>query len=199
MTELAHELHQLGHEITVLTSSPHYNPSNEGLQNPVYSPRIPNLFTDVVENGLRVIRIRMPQKRGRVWARLLDYLWFHSFTSLLAVLKIRRQDVIFVPSPPITLGINGYFLALLLRSKMIYEVLELWPDVPVRMGMLSNKLLIRLAYSVETFVYRKSAAITSIAHHFNQNLIKRGVPLEKLYFTPVFIDTDWMKPGPKAN
>lgn len=199
MTDLAQELHNLGHDVTVLTSTPHYNPSDEVLQNPVYRPPFPRLFSDVVETGLRVIRVRMPQKRGRIWARLFDYLWFHTSTTLLAALKIRHQEVIFVPSPPITLGINGYLLALFLRSKMVYEVLELWPDVPVRMGLLQNKLLIRLAYGIEAFVYRKSVAITSIAHHFNQSLIERGVPKEKLYFTPVFVDTEWLKPGPKVN
>ncbi|HHW87796.1 MAG TPA: glycosyltransferase family 4 protein [Chloroflexi bacterium] len=199
MTELAQGLQECGHEVTVLTSMPHYNPAQEVLSNPHYRAKLPKLYTDVSERGVRVIRVFMPLKGRKVWRRALDYIWFQSLTLVIGVLKAGRQDVIFVPSPPITLGLNGFLLKVLLHGKMIYDVRELWPDVPVRMGLLKNKLLIRLAYAVENFVYRNSVAITSIARSFNANLEARGVPKKKLYFTPNFVDVEWLKPLPKDN
>ncbi|MBX3053006.1 MAG: glycosyltransferase family 4 protein [Caldilineaceae bacterium] len=199
MSELAHGLHDEGHRVTVLTSMPHYNPTPEVLKNPTYRARLPRLFTDVDEDGVRVIRVYMPLKGQRVWRRALDYVWFQILTLIIGVSKAGRQDIIFVPSPPITLGINGFLLKFFLKGKMIYDVRELWPDVPVRMGLLKNRVLIQLAYAIEGFVYRNSAAITSIARSFNANLASRGVPPQKLFFTPNFVDVEWLTPLPKTN
>jgi colanic acid biosynthesis glycosyl transferase WcaI len=199
MTDLAHGLCARGHTVTVLTSMPHYNPSPEILGNPDYRARFPRLYTDVREQGVRVLRVYMPLKGQRVWRRALDYLWFQALTLIIGVIRLGQHDVIFVPSPPITLGINGYLLKVFLRGRMIYDVRELWPDAPIRMGLLKNKLIIASAYVIEKFVYDHSAAITSIALSFNNNLVSRGVPRGKLFFTPNFVDTDWLSPLPKSN
>ncbi len=64
---------------------------------------------------------------------------------------------------------------------------------------LRTSSLIASAYVIEKFVYNHSAAITSIALSFNNNLVLRGVPRDKLFFTPNFVDTDWLSPLPKSN
>lgn len=199
MTELAQGLEQRGHQVTVLTSMPHYNPSPSVLNNPVYRAGLLRLYTESFEKGVRVLRVYMPLKRQRVWRRVMDYLWFHFITTLVALFKIPRQDIVFVPSPPITLGLSGFFVCLLLKARLIYDVRELWPDVPVRMGLIRNSLLLRFIYGVEGYVYQHSAAITSIARTFIKSLIQRGVPTEKLYFTPNFVNVQWLIPGVKAN
>jgi colanic acid biosynthesis glycosyl transferase WcaI len=195
MAEIVNGLRDRGHDMTVLTSIPHYNPSPEVRSNRAYRTSIWRWFTITDEAGVRVIRIAMPRKRQRILARLLDYLWLHFFTTIVAMLKLRRIDVVFVPSPPITLGLNGYLIARLLRAKLIYDVRELWPDVPIRMGVIRNRMVVRVILAVESFVYRKSVAITSIARSFNRALIKVGVPESKLFFTPNFVDVAWLQPG----
>ncbi len=197
MEELAHGLRARGHEVTVLTSMLHYNPSEKILNNPIYRAR--RLFTESKESGVRVFRVYMPLKRKRVRSRALDYLWFHLATLIVAAIRIPRQDVIFVPSPPITLGLEGYLLARLKRGQLVYDVRELWPDVPIRLGLIRNPFLVRLVTALETFVYRRSACITSIAECFIASLLKRGVPREKLFFTPNFVDVDRIQPRDKQN
>jgi colanic acid biosynthesis glycosyl transferase WcaI len=199
MTDLAHGLQNRGHEVTVLTSMPHYNPSQRVLCNPVYRAQVGKIFTEAHESGVRVLRVYMPLKGQRVWRRAIDYLWFHLVTLIIAATKVSRQDVIFVPSPPITLGLEGYVLAKLLGGKLIYDVRELWPDVPVRLGLIRNRFLVRMVYAIEGFVYRRSSGITSIAECFIAGMVKRGVPREKLYFTPNFVDVAWISPGGKSN
>jgi len=201
MTDIAHGLHEKGHNVTVVTSMPHYNPSQTVLSNPKYRTKLPTLFTDVTEDGVRVIRVYMPLKGKKVWRRALDYIWFQTITLFVAFSKVNRDDVdvVYIPSPPITLGINGYILKKLLNAKMIYDVRELWPDMPVRMGLFQNKLLIRLVYAIEGFVYRNSYAITSIARSFIDSLAERGVPRDKMFFTPNFVDVEWLMPHPKVN
>ncbi len=199
MTDLARGLQEMGHQVTVSTSMPHYNPSKSVLANPAYRRRPPTVYAENKEAGVRVFRVYMPLKGRRLWRRVLDYGWFHLATTLVAGLKAGKQDVIFVPSPPITLGLSGWALTLVLGGKLIYNVQELWPDVPVRMGLLRSPILVRLVYSVESFVYRRSHAIASIARSFNETLAARGVPQEKLHFTPNFVDVDWLRLGNRDN
>jgi len=199
MTELTKGLQKKGHEITVLTSMPHYNPSDEVLSNPLYRASFFKFFTETVEDGIRVLRVYMPLKSQRIWLRIFDYLWFHIITTCVALATIRSQRIIFVPSPPITLGLNGYLLAKLYKAKLIYDVLELWPDAPIRMGFIKNKSLVRLAYWVESFVYRHSSIVACIAQTFVDALLKRGVPAEKLRLAPLFVDVERISPRPKKN
>lgn len=199
MTEVAHGLQKRGHAVTVLTSMPHYNLSAEVRHHPIYRPRLPRLVTEAWESGVRVMRVYMPLKRQRLWLRVVDVLWFHVMTLLVALRKIAPQDVVFVVSPPITLGISGYVLARLFKSRLLYHVLELWPDVPVRLGLIHNPLLLRVVYALEAFVYRQAAVITCIAQSFMESLGQRGVAAEKLRFIPILVDVDLVTPGSKAN
>ena len=64
MTELTRGLQKKGHEMTVLTSMPHYNPSAQVLSNPLYRASFFRLFTETVEDGIRVFRVYMPLKRN---------------------------------------------------------------------------------------------------------------------------------------
>src|SRR2546425_12839825 len=85
MTDVAHGLQKRGHAVTVLTSMPHYNPSAEVLNHPTYRPRLPWLFTEACESGVRVLRVYMPLKHQRLWLRAVDFLWFHVMTTLVAL------------------------------------------------------------------------------------------------------------------
>ncbi|MEI7467682.1 MAG: glycosyltransferase family 4 protein [Chloroflexota bacterium] len=198
MTDIAHGLCTCGHKVTVLTTMPHYNPSDVVRANPIYRSR--RLYTRTNEDGVDIVRLWMPLKGQAVWRRVLDYVWFHVLALLLGIIVIRgRQDIVYVPSPPITLGLMGWLLSLLKGAKFIYDVRELWPDVPVRLGLLKNKWAIRLVYAVEYFVYNRTAAITTIARSFIDNLVRRGVSREKLFFTPNFVDVDLVTPRLKDN
>ncbi|MBM3300465.1 MAG: glycosyltransferase family 4 protein, partial [Deltaproteobacteria bacterium] len=199
MTDIARGLQDKGHELTVLTTVPHYNPSQEIKRQPAYSATILQPVKRSVEDGVRVIRVLMPQKRQRVWRRALDYALFQGLTTVMGLFSVGKQDVVLVPSPPITLGLTGYLLSRRQGVPFIYNVQELWPDALIRMGVLQDGLLAGILYRVEGFVYREAAAISVIAQTFMEALINKGVPNEKLHFIPNFVDTDWIRPLPKEN
>jgi colanic acid biosynthesis glycosyl transferase WcaI len=199
MTDIAHGLSGNGHKVTVLTSVPHYNPSKEVLDNQVMRSSWRKPFTESIEHGVRVLRVFMPPKRHKIWARAFDYIIFQALTTILAVFKVARPDVVFVTSPPITLGISGILISWLRGGRFVYDVRELWPDVPVRMGLFRNPLLVKFVYWLEDFVYKKTVAISTIARSFNNTLIERGVPSKKLYFTPNFVDVDFIMPSKSKN
>ncbi len=199
MTDIAQGLQTAGHEVTVLTSVPHYNPSAQVRADPKFNASWRRPVTESREHGVRVLRVFMPLKRHKVWARGFDYLLFQFMTTLLGLFFVKRPDIVFVTSPPITLGLSGILLSRLCGGAFIYDVRELWPDVPVRMGLFRNPLLVRFVYALEAFVYRQAAAISTIARSFQHTLVKRGVPRDKLHFTPNFVDVDFIHPTHREN
>src|SRR2546428_8473967 len=117
--ELVDGLRQKGHDITVLTSVPHYNPTAELKKNRAYRTSFFRWFTETDEDGVRVFRIAMPRKGRRKWTRLFDYLWLHTFSTVLAAAKIRRRFAIcLVHKPPPSLRIKGYRVVQPLLAKV---------------------------------------------------------------------------------
>jgi colanic acid biosynthesis glycosyl transferase WcaI len=199
MTELALELKKLGHDLTVLTTTPHYNVEPEARQRQPLRRRWGGLLFESDCDGIPVYHAAIPVKGSRVGARLLDYLRFHAISTLAGLNIAKDYDVILVPSPPLTIGLSAWVLGLLRRVPFIYNVQEIYPDVAVSLGMLRRPALIKLLEGLERFIYRRSKKISVISEWFRRRLLAKGVPETKLAVIPNFVDTDFMQPGDKAN
>ena len=184
---------EAGHEVTVLASFPHYNCDEVW---PEYRGR---LFQRDRVGKVNVIRsyIFVPHKRSG-WQRILNYLSFN-ISSTLAGLFAGKQDVIFVMSPPLTIGLTAYVLGLLKRIPYCYNLQDIWPEVAVKLGMLRGRRLIAFFEAMEKFIYHHSRRIFAISDEFKSNLIAKGVAADKIEVIPNFTDTEFIKPMEKAN
>ncbi len=182
-----------GHEVTVLASFPHY--SCEAVW-PEYRGR---WFQHDRVGQVNVIRsyIYVPLQRSSI-GRILNYLSFN-ISSTLAGLFSGKQDVIFVMSPPLTIGLTAFVLGLLKRIPYCYNLQDIWPEVAVKLGMLRGRRLIAFFERLEKFIYRHSRKIFVISDEFKTNLLNKGVPSEKIEVIPNFVDTNFIKPMEKTN
>lgn len=182
-----------GHEVTVLTSFPHYNRDSVW---PEYRGR---LFQRDRVGDVRVIRsyIYVPRERSSA-GRIFNYLSFN-LSSTLAGLFAGQQDVIFVMSPPLTIGLTAFALGLIKRIPYCYNLQDIWPEVAVRLGMLRGRRTIRFFERLEKFIYRHSRKIFAISEEFKTNLRGKGVAEDKIEVIPNFADADFIRPMTKAN
>jgi colanic acid biosynthesis glycosyl transferase WcaI len=199
MTELAAELKQLGHELTVLTTTPHYNVEPEARARQPLRKRWGGLLYESEIEGIRVLHASIPVKGSRVGARILDYLRFHAISTLAGLIAVRSFDLIIAPSPPLTIGLSAWVLRLFRQAPYVYNVQEIYPDVAVSLGMLKNPHVIRLFESLERFVYARARVITVISEWFRRRLLEKGVNPAKLKVIPNFVDTAFIEPGSKRN
>lgn len=190
---LCDDLAEAGHEVTVLASFPHYNCDEVW---PEYRGR---WFQRDRVGRVNVLRsyIFVPHKRSG-WQRILNYLSFN-ISSTLAGLFAGKQDVIFVMSPPLTIGLTAYVLGLLKRIPFCYNLQDIWPEVAVKLGMLRGRRLIAFFEAMEKFIYRHSRRIFAISDEFKSNLIAKGVTADKIEVIPNFTDTEFIRPMEKAN
>ena len=72
-------------------------------------------------------------------------------------------DVVFATSTPLTIALPGASAAFRRSLPMVFEVRDLWPEIPIAMGFLSNPLAIHAARRLERFAYRRSAHIVALS------------------------------------
>ena len=199
LTDLAVDLQALGHEVTVLTTTPHFNVDAEARARQPLGRRWGALLQESRCGGIPVYHVRMRDKGKRVLARLVDYAGFHGVSLVAGAVLGEGFDLVLAPSPPLTIGLGAWLIGLMRRAPFVYNVQEIYPDVAIRLGVLRNRSLIRLMYRLERFTYRRARRVVVISERFRRDLLAKGVPDEKLVVIPNFVDTDFIRPMPRRN
>lgn len=199
MTELAVELQRLGHRVTVLTTTPHYNVDHTALGRHPLRRRAFGLWHTSELEGIPIWHVTVPHKGNRMWRRAIDYLRFHVLSLVLNLWIIGRQDVVIATSPPLTIGLVSWLLGLRWGAPSVYKVAEVYPDLAIRQGVVRGSILIGAMKALERFVYAKSAMIVPIVDQFRTVIHDRGVPDAKLRTIPDCVDLDTYRPLPRKT
>jgi colanic acid biosynthesis glycosyl transferase WcaI len=194
MTQLAEELALLGHQIVVVTSLPHYD------TNRIWDEYRGRLVVRERQGLLDVRRVYLyvPQRKENLLGRLLNYASFNMISTVVGALA-GQYDVVLVPSPPLTNGIAAFLISRLRGVPFVYNVQDIYPDIAIRLGVMTNPQVIAAFRTLEKFVYRKAAAVSVISEGFRLNLLAKGVPDSKLHVIPNFVDPELMRTLPRRN
>ncbi|MEO6838217.1 MAG: glycosyltransferase family 4 protein [Ginsengibacter sp.] len=170
-----------GHQVVVLAGMVHPNGS---AKRPEYKGKY---FVKKVQENILVWRCHVSESYNRSFAgRLWGYFSF-MFSSLWAGLfKAKGNfDVIVVTSPPLFVGVSGYIISKFKQIPFVFEVRDLWPESAIDTGVLTNKLIIRMAFWIEKYIYKRATLINVLTPAFYNTLkdIKQ-VPEEKLIMIP---------------
>jgi len=183
--ELAQTLIAHGHQVTVLTGFPNY-PS--GQLYPGY--RLQPLQRETIA-GVPVVRVPLyPEHSHSGIKRALNYLSFAASAATLGWVSVSKLDVMFVYHPPLTIGIPAYILSRLWRIPFIYQIQDMWPETLSATGMLKNAAALKTVGSFAKWVYEKATAICVISPGFRENLIKKGVPANKIHVISNWVDPE---------
>lgn len=199
MADLAVDLRDHGHAITVLTTVPHYNPDAAAQARQPLRPFWGSLLRRSDYHGIAVYHAAIPVKTPSIPKRVLGWFGFHAVSTLAGLITVPRPDVILVPSPPLSIGLSAWVVGMLRRAGFVYNVQEIYPDIAVNLGVLTNAGVIRALEALERFVYRRAAFVTVIAPRMRQRLISKGVPHGKVGVIPNFVDLDRLTPVPREN
>jgi colanic acid biosynthesis glycosyl transferase WcaI len=199
MGDLAVDLRVRGHDVSVVTTAPHYNPSSEAIRRQPLRPEWGALLRRSDFEGIPVHHVAMPPKSASIAARLGAWTLFHAVSTIAALFVVERPDVILVPSPPLSIGASAWIVAALRRSRYVYNVQEIYPDIAVSLGALRDPTAIRALEALERFVYRKSAAVTVIAPRMKRRLLAKGVEPAKVHVIPNFVDMERLAPVSRRN
>jgi len=191
--ELGSALVKRGHEISVVTSTPSYHAkgSLERYQG--------HLWVSEEVHGMAVTRLAIPNlaRNSRIGRGLWQFASAAAFTA--GCLLQTRADVALVYSPPLPLGLAALAARLLRHTPFVLNVQDLFPQSAVDLGLLNNNTLIRLFERLERFLYRRAAYVTVHSEGNKEHVIRKGADEARVSVFQNWIDTDFIRPGPRLN
>jgi glycosyltransferase involved in cell wall biosynthesis len=125
--------------------------------------------------------------------RVLEFVRF-ALGATVTALRLPRPDVIYATSPPLTMALPALVAAARWRAPLVFEVRDLWPEAPIQMGALRNRLAQRLARAVERFVYARSTRLIALSPG-----IRAALPQDRTALVPNSADLDLFDPRPEGG
>jgi colanic acid biosynthesis glycosyl transferase WcaI len=179
-----------GHRVTVITSAPNF-PDGKVF------PGFRNRGSVEERDGIRVVRVRtfITPNRG-FFLRTLDFVSY-MLAAVAAGLREEEPDLVAATSPQFFAAVGGWTLSRLRRVPFVFELGDLWPASIEAVGAARSRLLIAFLEKVELFLYRESTAVAALTHRFREDLVRRGIPEEKVTVVRNGVDLPRYAPRPR--
>ena len=133
-------------------------------------------------DGYRVVRTWLYATPNEGVARkTLGHLSFMASSVLLGWRASGAADVVVVSSPTFFSILSGWLLARLKRARFVVEIRDLWPAIFVELGVLTNRRVIRMLERMELAAYAAADQVVVVSEGFRSDLLRRGVPPEKVH------------------
>jgi colanic acid biosynthesis glycosyl transferase WcaI len=189
-TDLAEYLAGLGWDVTVVAGMPKL-PAWEA-----YEGYRGKWFLRETRGRVKVLRARIyiPKKPAAgqmpAWRRVL-----HDSSVVVSgvplALTTGRPDLLLSISPPLQLAAAAIGLSAVWRCPVVNWIQDIVPDAALNVGMMREGFAVRLARRLERFVYDHADRLAVIAEGLRSNLLKKGVPAEK-----ISLATNWADEAP---
>jgi glycosyltransferase involved in cell wall biosynthesis len=187
--ELAVRLKKLGIEVSVLTAMPNYPQMKiyDGYEGKDY------VYEEIEGIPVHRASIYLPKSKSIV-QRLLNYFSFVYSSARVGKNKVGDVDVIMCESPPLFLGYSALYLKRKKKAKLIFNVSDLWPESAEKLGVVTNKRMLKLAYNLEEKLYKKSVLVTGQTQGICKSINER-FPLVKTFWLPNGVDVSYYNPN----
>jgi colanic acid biosynthesis glycosyl transferase WcaI len=196
MTNIVEQLAARGHRLHVITALPWYR-----------HHRIDDGWTgswsqtEATDWGWITRLHPFPTDKANIPARAAA---FGGFTALAALAGLRpklRPDAVLAMSPPLIIGIAGVVTARRWRVPLVFNIQDVFPDVAVEVGAITNPKVIAAARALERTLYRASDAVTVLSDDLRENLAVKlaGHRPDRVRVIPNFVDVEAIRPGEHEN
>ncbi|UWN51852.1 putative sugar transferase EpsL [Alcanivorax sp. ALC70] len=180
--EMARRLIKAGHEVTMVCGS--YGGGNTGLESSFRRGR-----REGVVDGISIIEFDLAySNRDGFLKRSLMFLLFALRSIWVAM--TRQYDVVFATTTPLTAGIPGIFARRLRGKAFVFEVRDLWPELPRAMGVIKNPVVLWLMSVLEWCSYHSAHRLVALAPGMAEGIESRGIPKERIAMIPNGCDFD---------
>lgn len=180
--EMARRLVERGHEVTMICGS--YAHGQTGLDLPFTKGRRRGQV-----DGIEVIEYDLAYGNADGFLkRSITFLKF-SMRSIVVALT-EPADLVFATSTPLTAGIPGIAAKLLRRKPFVFEVRDLWPELPRAMGVITNPVILWAMSVLEWLSYRTADQLIGLSPGIVDGIAARGVPKDRIAMIPNGCDLD---------
>lgn len=180
--KMAKALVDRGHEVTIACGS--YDGAKTGLNGEFINGRRTGFY-----QGIEIIEfdIKYSNKLSFVKRTSVFFLYVWKTVGLALFYK---YDILFASTTPLTVGIPGIFARWIRGKKFVFEVRDLWPELPKAMGVIKNPVILWLMGILEFSCYRSATKLIGLSDGIVKGIARRGVRLNKIENIPNGCDLD---------
>lgn len=125
--------------------------------------------------GIKLNVINFPDGGNKtIFKRILNSFCFTFFASLISIFK--SYDLLICSSGPFTIGIPN-LINIFFKKKgvKVFETRDIWPQTGIEYKVITNKIVIKLAYLFEKLQYKYSDYIVTLSEG-QENYLKKKFP-----------------------
>ena len=159
---IVRELKSFGHEIKVLTTTPHYQPLPKSAAGKLMTPYVGRWVFKSDFAGIPCYHLKVPGEKGGFLKRIWTALIFHSRSLLFGRRAELDCDVVLTISTPPTIGLIGPLIAISHKAKSIFAVWDIASE-NFRTNSKKGSWLAWILYCIEKISFRWNDAITSLS------------------------------------
>jgi glycosyltransferase involved in cell wall biosynthesis len=178
--EMARRMVKAGHKVTMITSSAFF-PKHYNFTKPTTSLDI---------EGIKLKVINVPYSNQLSYAQRIKAFIVFAVKALVETGKVKDVDLIFATSTPLTIALPGIFGKYYHKKPMVFEVRDLWPELPIAIGALNNPLLKNMAKWLEHTAYKNSSHVVALSSGMKDGIVKSGFPAGKVTIIPNSCDIE---------
>lgn len=178
--EMARRMVAAGHEVHMVTSI-REDDSNS------------SEWTQTNEDGIHVHWLTVPYNNKMSYLkRILAFFQF--------AIKARKKavelggDIIFATSTPLTIAIPAVHAKKKLKIPLVFEVRDLWPELPIVMGAIKSPILKWAARKLERYAYFNSEHVIGLSPGMSEGVAATGYPEDKISTIPNSCDLTLFDP-----
>jgi len=169
---MAQALIKAGYNVTMVCSS--FTNGNTGLNKPF----IKNCRRGMVDN-IDVIEFNLNYSNNlSYYERIKVFIKFTLFS--IGIIFREPFDIVFATSTPLTTGIPGIFARLFKKKPFIFEIRDLWPELPRAMQIIKNPIILGLMNILELICYRSANKLIALSPGIKEGIIKKGIKEKKI-------------------
>ncbi|MBL4902443.1 MAG: glycosyltransferase family 4 protein [Desulfocapsa sp.] len=184
---MAKHLVERGHQVTMVCGS--YGGGKSGLN---------NTFVRGVRrgqiDGIDLIELELPYSNHDGFIKRSAIFIKFAVKSTFIVLR-EPCDLIFTTSTPLTAGIPGIVAKYIRNKPFVFEVRDLWPELPRAMGVIRNPVALGLMDLLERVSYRAANGCIGLSPGIVEGIRKKSNAEKAISMIPNGSDLELFDPG----
>lgn len=165
--EMARRLVTQGHEVTMVCGS--YDGGNTGLNSEFRRGRRKGVVDDI-----EVIEFNLAYSNADGFLKRAFLFLLFALRSVIVALT-HRYDVLFATTTPLTAGVPGICARWLRGKPFVFEVRDLWPELPREMGVITNPVILWAMGVLEWVSYRSAHHVIGLSPGIIKGVERCGV------------------------
>nr|WP_132712548.1 glycosyltransferase family 4 protein [Pseudomonas aeruginosa] len=170
--EMARRLIARGHQVTMVCGS--YGGGQTGLDVPFSKGRRQGTV-----DGIDIIEFDLAYSNTDGFIKRTTTFFSFALRSIRLAMT-EEYDLVFATTTPLTAGIPGIFARWLRGKAFVFEVRDLWPELPKAMGVITNPLVLGMMSVLEWLSYRSAHRLIGLSPGIVEGIERLGVPASHL-------------------